>query len=49
MTNLYDDPTLLRDPDYTKSVCGIVIHVDDVDDHGNDDIDPCERCEGLDR
>ena len=48
MTNLYDDPALLRDPDYTKAVCGIVIHVDDVDHHNNEG-DPCERCEGLDR
>ena len=43
VTDLYDDPNLLQDPDYTTAVCGWVIHVDDVATH-NDDDDPCELC-----
>ena len=46
--NLYDDPTLLQDPDYTKLVCGVLIHVDDVESHiqGVHGIEgPCEDCD----
>jgi hypothetical protein len=45
---LYDDPNLLDDPDYTTSYCGLIIHVDDVDEHGPQS-DQCELCEELRR
>lgn len=46
MSELYDDlhSGEVVDADYVRATCGVIVHVDDVDEHnaGGETCEPCE-------
>jgi hypothetical protein len=42
----YGEDWIITDEDYTRTACGLVVHVDDFPDHATL-LDPCEDCDRL--